>query len=51
VPTGVLAVLVAAKQKGLVSRVAPLIDDLQSRIRFRVSNRVRAKVLEQAGEA
>jgi uncharacterized protein len=47
---GVLALLVQAKGKGLVERVGPLIDELDAKIRFRVSEEVRRRVLEDAGE-
>ncbi|MEZ6233540.1 MAG: DUF3368 domain-containing protein [Phycisphaerales bacterium] len=49
--SGVLAVLVLAKYRGLVPQVAPLLDRLDSRIRFRVSAAVRRRVLEDAGES
>lgn len=48
---GVLALLVQAKGRGLVERVAPLIDELDARINFRVSSQVRRRVLEDAGES
>lgn len=48
---GVLALLVQAKQRGLVGAVAPLIDELDTRIHFRVSEQVRRRVLADAGEA
>jgi predicted nucleic acid-binding protein len=47
---GVLATLVEAKRAGIVARVAPLIDRLEDRIRFRVSREVRALVLKSARE-
>lgn len=47
---GVLALLVQAKGKGLVERVGPLIDQLDVKIRFRVSEEVRRRVLEDAEE-
>jgi uncharacterized protein len=49
-PVGVLGVLVEAKQRGLVARVAPLIEQLRERISFRVSEGVIARVLSEAGE-
>ena len=47
---GVLAMLVGAKRAGIVDLVAPLIDRLEARIRFRLSREVRAVVLKSAGE-
>lgn len=49
--SGVLAVLVLAKSRGLVTRVTPLLDRLDWTIRFRVSAAVRRRVLEDAGES
>jgi uncharacterized protein len=49
-PTGVLGLLVTAKRTGLIRHIAPLLDQLQARIRFRVSRAVRDKVLREAGE-
>lgn len=50
-PIGVLGVLIQGKQRGLVQQVAPLIEQLQQRISFRVSDAVVAEVLRQAGES
>lgn len=47
--TGTLGILLDAKQRGLVSSVTPLIDDLQ-RLGFRLSARTREIVLRRAGE-
>lgn len=47
---GVLALLVEAKSRGLVPAIAPLMDILDERISFRVSQAVRRRVLEDAGE-
>lgn len=48
--TGTLGVLVDAKRAGLISAVAPLLDELQA-LRFRVAPDTRAAVLKIAGEA
>jgi predicted nucleic acid-binding protein len=48
-PVGALGVLLEAKQRGLVERVAPLLDRLKGE-GFRVSETVRRAVLERAGE-
>jgi predicted nucleic acid-binding protein len=50
VPVGSIGVLIRAKHRGLVLRVAPLLDRLVKDIGFRVSAEVRRKALEQAGE-
>jgi hypothetical protein len=47
--TGTLGILLDAKQRGLVSSVTPLIDDLQ-RLGFRLSARTREIVLRRVGE-
>lgn len=47
--TGTLGILLAAKQKQLLSAVAPLLDELNG-LRFRVSPATRAAVLKLAGE-
>jgi predicted nucleic acid-binding protein len=49
-PIGALAVLAAAKHKGLVPAVGPLIAQLERNIGFRISQRVKAEVLKQTGE-
>lgn len=48
--TGTLGVLLDAKRAGLIARVMPLIDDLQS-LGFRLSGQTRDAVLCLAGEA
>jgi predicted nucleic acid-binding protein len=48
--TGTLGVLLAAKRAGLIDRIAPILDLLQS-LRFRVSQATRAAVLKLAGES
>lgn len=49
--TGVLALLVLAKERGLVHRVAPLLAELDDKISFRISGELRQRILEDAGEA
>ena len=50
VPVGVLGILSQAKERGLVSAIRPLIDRLQNEINFYVSAKLRAQLLERAGE-
>lgn len=47
---GVLGVLIEAKQKGLLARIGPVLEELQSQGGFRVSPELRLRVLEAAGE-
>ncbi len=47
---GAMRLLVLAKQQGLVDRVGPLIDLLESRIHFRISSQLREEILRDAGE-
>lgn len=47
---GTLAVLVLAKNAGLLQEVGPLIDRLQSELDFRVSSHVRTETLRRAKE-
>ncbi len=47
---GLLGVLIEAKQKGLVSTVGPLMDELISRAGFWISPKLYNQVLEQVGE-
>jgi predicted nucleic acid-binding protein len=47
---GVLGVVVEAKLSGLISAVGPLLEDLTERAGFRVSEALRARVIEVAGE-
>jgi predicted nucleic acid-binding protein len=49
-PVGVLGTLADAKDAGLVSRLAPLIDRLVNEIGFRVSSALREHILRRAGE-
>lgn len=48
---GVLGMLVEAKQKALLDKVAPVLADLRRRAGFRVSLELYRRVLEVAGEA
>lgn len=47
---GTLAVLVAAKERGFVTAVAPLIDEMTQSGSFRVADDLRVRVLRAAGE-
>jgi predicted nucleic acid-binding protein len=49
-PLGALGLLVQAKRAGHVSNVAPLIDRLEKELAFRVSDRLRRRILDAAGE-
>ncbi len=48
--TGVLGILLIAKQQGLITAVKPVIDDLITQANFRVSNQLYTIVLEAANE-
>jgi predicted nucleic acid-binding protein len=47
---GVLGVLIEAKQKRLLVRIGPILEELQSQGGFRISPDLRLRVLEAAGE-
>lgn len=47
---GVLGVLIRAKEKGLVSKVAPLLERLRKEINFFISDDLAREVLRLAGE-
>lgn len=47
---GVLGVLIEAKRKGLLTRIGPVLEDLQGKAGFRISPDLRLRVLEAAGE-
>lgn len=47
---GVLGVLLAAKSRGLISSVKPILDEMIDRAGFWVSQSVYTRFLEQAGE-
>ena len=49
--TGVLGVALLAKRRGLVSKIAPLIDDLRQQASCWFDNDLVAEVLRTAGEA
>jgi hypothetical protein len=49
-PFGVIGVLLAARQRGLVPALRPLLDSLRDRAGFRLSNAVIHEVLDLAGE-
>jgi len=50
-PIGVLGILVRAKRNGLLPAVAPVIDDLLVKARFRASDDLIREVLRIAGES
>ena len=47
--TGTLGVLLRAKQAGLLSEIAPVVEELD-RLEFRLDTKTRAAVLKLAGE-
>jgi predicted nucleic acid-binding protein len=48
---GVLGALVEAKGEGLLPRIEPILDELEQNAGFRVSEALRARVLQAAGES
>ncbi|WP_437661581.1 DUF3368 domain-containing protein [Sorangium sp. So ce1182] len=48
--TGTLGILLRAKQRGLLDRVSPCLDQLHA-LGFRIAPALRASVLQLAGEA
>jgi predicted nucleic acid-binding protein len=48
--TGTLGILLQARRRGLVPKVAPLVDELRLDWQFFISDRVRTEVLRLAGE-
>jgi predicted nucleic acid-binding protein len=46
----VLGTLVAAKQRGIIAAVRPLLEQLQHQAGFYVSEQLLAEVLQRAGE-
>lgn len=48
---GTLGILLRAKQEGLCTEIAPLLDRLQHEINFFISLKVRDVILQQAGES
>ncbi|PZU97846.1 MAG: hypothetical protein DCF32_20165 [Leptolyngbya sp.] len=49
--TGLLGVLVAAKQSGLITELKPLLDALISQVKFRVHPDLYRQILRDVGEA
>ncbi|HMF35550.1 MAG TPA: DUF3368 domain-containing protein [Isosphaeraceae bacterium] len=49
-PIGTLGILVRAKQRGMVARVEPLLDQLQTEINFFVSSALKTEILRLTGE-
>jgi len=47
---GVVGVLIEAKLKGLVKEIKPLLDELISGLKFRLSGKIVALALQKAGE-
>ena len=47
---GVLGTLVAAKQRGIIAAVHPLLEQLRHQAGFYVSDQLLAEVLQHAGE-
>lgn len=47
--TGTGAVLIAAKKRGIIERVSPIIDELM-KFGYRISKPLRKKILNLAGE-
>lgn len=47
---GVLGILSEAKAKGLLPRLAPLLDQLETKAGFKITPALRARVLRDAGE-
>lgn len=48
--TGLLGVLLEAKQKGLISTIKPVVDLLINENNFRISDRLYQKIIQVAGE-
>ena len=48
--TGVFGILLRAKETGRIALVEPLLDELEQGLRYFVSRKLRAKVLQRAGE-
>lgn len=48
--TGTLGCLTQAKKEGLISAIEPLMDELRTKARFWISDRLRLRVLREAGE-
>jgi predicted nucleic acid-binding protein len=48
--TGVLGVLLEAKQKGLIPAIKPVLDDMTSTVAFRIKRKLYEAALRSAGE-
>lgn len=48
---GVLGILGQAKTKGLLQRIAPVLDELEAKAGFKITPTLRARVLRSAGES
>lgn len=48
--TGVLGIVLEAKQSGLISTVRPILDELIQIARFRIDPKLRDEVIQLAGE-
>ncbi|BBH41016.1 hypothetical protein myaer102_36050 [Microcystis viridis NIES-102] len=48
--TGILGVLLIAKNRGLVSKVKPIMESLISQANFRISHQLYEEVLQTANE-
>lgn len=49
--TGLVGVLLEAKNKGFVSKIKPIVDTLVIQARFRISSQLYAEIFRLAGEA
>ncbi len=47
---GILGILLIAKQKGLITTIQPLMDDLKTKAGFRINNKLYFKILQTAQE-
>ena len=47
---GVLGILSEAKNKGLLPRIAPVLDQLEAKAGFKITPTLRARILRAAGE-
>jgi predicted nucleic acid-binding protein len=48
--TGTLGVLAAAKARGQISELAPILNLLRTRARFWISSQLQREILQKAGE-
>ncbi|MER3433540.1 MAG: DUF3368 domain-containing protein [Leptolyngbya sp. ERB_1_1] len=49
--TGLVGVLLEAKSKGFLSNIKPIVDDLMTQARFRISSQLYAEILRLAGKS